>query len=54
MSSELPWVPRRKGEAGSGYLSEERRTAGLAQVVERGTENPGVPSSTLGPGTDCT
>ena len=25
--------------------------AGLAQVVERGTENPGVPSSTLGPGT---
>ena len=26
--------------------------AGLAQVVERGTENPGVPSSTLGPGTN--
>ncbi len=28
-----------------------RETAGVAQLVERGTENPGVPSSILGPGT---
>ncbi len=27
------------------------KIAGVAQLVEHGTENPGVPSSILGPGT---
>lgn len=27
------------------------QSAGIAQVVERGPEKPGVPSATLGPGT---
>lgn len=29
----------------------ERNFAGVAQVVERGPEKPGVPSASLGPGT---
>ncbi len=34
------------------YLNRKPKTrAGIAQLVEHGTENPGVPSSSLGPGT---
>lgn len=34
----------------SGF-TEDVMDGGIAQLVERGTENPGVPSSILGPAT---
>ncbi len=55
-----PVKPEVAGSSPVGSATRRRRgrrsfpshtRAGLAQVVERGTENPGVPSSTLGPGT---
>ena len=32
-------------------INNKNLRAGVAQLVEHGTENPGVPSSILGPGT---
>ena len=32
-------------------INNKHLPAGVAQLVEHGTENPGVPSSILGPGT---
>ena len=43
----LPAVPLHR----AGRCARGRRRAGIAQLVEHRTENPGVPSSNLGPGT---